>query len=66
MQLDHISYSNLSIMVNKSIFKEFPQLDVRTKIVSEGCQYRKAYQLPCKESKFRVNEQLELMEYGIW
>ncbi|KAE8681852.1 hypothetical protein F3Y22_tig00111303pilonHSYRG00095 [Hibiscus syriacus] len=66
MQLGHVSYSKLSVMVKKSMLKGLPQLDVRTDTVCAGCQYGKAHQLPYDESKFKVKETLELVHSDVF
>jgi len=66
MQLGHVSYSKLSLMVKKSMLKGLPQLDVRTDTVFAGCQYGKAHQLPYDESKFKAKEPLELVHSDVF
>ncbi|KAE8673149.1 hypothetical protein F3Y22_tig00111810pilonHSYRG00151 [Hibiscus syriacus] len=66
MQLGHVSYSKLSVMVKKSMLKGLPQLDVRIDTVCGGCQYGKAHQLPYDESKFKAKEPLELVHSDVF
>ncbi|GAA0176327.1 hypothetical protein LIER_29336 [Lithospermum erythrorhizon] len=48
-------------MIQKSMLKGLPKLEIRSDIVCAGCQYGKAHQLPYKESKFMAKEPLELV-----
>ncbi|KAJ0034131.1 hypothetical protein Pint_25240 [Pistacia integerrima] len=66
VQLGHVSFSKLSMMMNKSMFNGLPQLDVRTYTVCAGCQYGKAHQLPYEESKFKAKELLELVQSDVF
>ncbi|PKI63869.1 hypothetical protein CRG98_015752 [Punica granatum] len=66
MRLSHVSYSKLDVMMKKSMLKGLPQLEVRTYAVCAGCQYGKAHQLPYEESKFKVNEPLELIHSDVF
>ncbi|XP_017188689.2 uncharacterized mitochondrial protein AtMg00300-like [Malus domestica] len=66
MQLGHVSYHKLNVMMKKSMFKGLPQLDVRTGTVCAGCQYGKAHQLPYEESKFKAKEPLELVHSDVF
>ncbi|KAJ0106171.1 hypothetical protein Patl1_17920 [Pistacia atlantica] len=43
MRLGHVSYSKLSVMMQKSMLKGLPQLDVRTDTVRAGCQYASSW-----------------------
>lgn len=66
MRLGHVSYHKLSMMMQKSMLKGLPQLDVRTDTVCAGCQYGKAHQLPYEESKFKAKEPLELIHSDVF
>ena len=66
MRLGHVSYHKLNVMMKKSMLKGLPQLDVRTETVCGGCQYGKAHQLPCEESKFKAKEPLELVHSDVF
>ncbi|KAH0661929.1 hypothetical protein KY284_026860 [Solanum tuberosum] len=61
MRLSHVSYSKLSVMMEKSMLKGLPKLLVRTDVICAGCQYGKAHQLPYEESKYKAKEPLELI-----
>ena len=60
-RLGHVNYSKLKIMMQKSMLKGLPQLEINHEIVCAGCQYGKAHQLPYKDSKFKAKEPLELV-----
>ena len=64
--LGHVSYCKLKTIINKSMLKGLPQLDIGEDKVCVGCQYGKAHQLPFKESKFRVKQQLELVHSDVF
>ena len=66
MQLGHVSYSKLDMMMKKSMLKGLPQLEVRIDTICSGCQYGKAHQLPYEESKFKAKEPLELIHYDVF
>ena len=66
MKLSYVSYSKLDMMMRKSMVKGLPQLEVRTDMVSAGCQYGKAQQLSYEESKFKAKEPLELIHYDVF
>ncbi|KAE8670896.1 Detected protein of unknown function [Hibiscus syriacus] len=66
MQLCHVSYSKLSVMVKKSMLNGLPQLDVRTDTVCAGCQYNKVHQLSYGESKIKSKEPLELVHSDVF
>jgi len=66
MQLGHVSHSKLDVMMKRSMLKGLPQLEVAKDTVCAGYQYGKAHQLPFKESKFKVNEPLELVYSGVF
>lgn len=48
----HVSYQKLNAMMRNSVLKGLPQLVVRDDVVGDGCQYEKAHQLPCEDSKY--------------
>jgi len=60
------SYSKLDVMIERSMLKGLPQLEVRKGTVYAGCQYGKAHQLPYKESKFKAKEPLELVHFHVF
>lgn len=64
-RLGHVNYSKLKIMMQKSMLKGLPQIEIRHDTVCAGCQYGKAHQLPYKESKFRAKEPLELVHSDV-
>lgn len=66
MQLSHVTYSKLDVMMKKSMLKGIPQIEVRTDTVCVGCQYRKAHQLPFEESTFKAKEPLELIHSDVF
>lgn len=67
MRLGYVSYHKLSMMMmQKSMLKGLPQLDVRTYIVCAGCQYGKPHQLPYEESKFKAKEPLEIIHSDVF
>lgn len=65
-RLGHVSYYKLKVMMNKSMLKGLPQLDVRGDTICAGCQYGKAHQLPYEESTFRAKESLELIHSDVF
>lgn len=65
-QLGHVSCYKLKVMVNKSILRGLPQLDVRIDTMCAGCQYGKAYQLPYEKSMLRAKELLELIHFDVF
>ena len=65
MQLGHVSYSKLSVMIKKAMLNGLPRLDVRVDTVCARCQYGKAYQLPYEESKFEAKEPLETVHFDV-
>ena len=66
MRLSHVSYSNLSVVMEKSMLKGLPKLSVRTDIICASCQYGKAHQLPYEESKYKAKEPLELIHSDVF
>ncbi|KAG6476438.1 hypothetical protein ZIOFF_065679 [Zingiber officinale] len=66
MRLGHVSYSKLNMMMQKSMLKGLPQLDIRTDTICAGCQYGKAHQLPYQESNFKAKEPLELVHSDVF
>ena len=48
-RLGHVSYHKLKIMMQQSMLKGLPQLEIRGDTICAGCQYGKAHQLPYKE-----------------
>src|SRR5688572_17794330 len=58
-RLGHVSYHKLKVMMQKSMVKGLPQLEVRDNIVCAGCQYGKAHQLPYEESTFKATAPLQ-------
>jgi len=42
-RLGHLSYHKLKVMMQKSMVKGLPQLEIRHNIIYTGCQYRKAH-----------------------
>ncbi|KAA0059177.1 integrase [Cucumis melo var. makuwa] len=65
-RLGHVSYSKLKTIINKSMLKGLPQLDIREDMVCACCKYGKAHQLPFKESKFRAKQPLELVHSNVF
>lgn len=66
-RLGHVSYNKLKVIMNKSMLRGLPKLNVRINMVFVECQYGKAHQLSYEESKFRVKEPLKLVnsnEFG--
>jgi len=47
-RLGHVRYQKLKVMMQKSMVKGLPQLEIRDNIVCRGCQYGKVHQLPYK------------------
>ncbi|KAG6470975.1 hypothetical protein ZIOFF_072064 [Zingiber officinale] len=66
MRLGHVNYSKLNMMMQKSMLKGLPQLDIRTDTICAGCQYGKAHQLPYQESNFKAKEPLELVHSDVF
>ncbi|KAL4292111.1 hypothetical protein GQ457_14G000650 [Hibiscus cannabinus] len=66
MRLSHVSYSKLDVMMNNSMLKGLPKLEVRTNTICAGCQYGKAHQLLYEESNYRANEPLELIHSDVF
>lgn len=66
MRLSHVSYSNLDVMIQKSMLKGLPKLKVRFNVVCAGCQYGKANHLPFEESKYRAKKSLELIHSDVF
>lgn len=52
-QLKHVSYHKLKVIMNNSMLRGLPQLNIRIDTVCAGCQYGKAYHLSYEELKFR-------------
>ncbi|GKV08051.1 hypothetical protein SLEP1_g19738 [Rubroshorea leprosula] len=65
-RLGHVSYLRLQVMMNKSMVKGLPKLEVRKDAVCAGCQYGKAHQLPYQESKFKAKEPLQLVHSDVF
>lgn len=65
-RLGHVGYHKLKEIMEKSMLRGLPQLEVKTDIVCAGCQYGKAHQLPYKESKFRATEPLQLIHSDVF
>ncbi|KAI3509833.1 hypothetical protein L1887_25356 [Cichorium endivia] len=65
-RLGHVGYHKLKVIIEKSMLKGLPQLEVKTDVVCAGCQYGKAHQLPYKESKFRAKKPLELIHSDVF
>ena len=65
-RLGHVDYLKLEVIMEKSMRKGLPQLEVKTDVVCAGCQYGKAHQLPYKESKFRAKKPLELIHSDVF
>lgn len=65
-RLGHVGYHKLKVIMEKSMLKGLPQLEVKTDIVCAGCQYGKAHQQPYKESKFRAKKPLELIHSDVF
>ena len=63
-RLDRVSYNKLKTIINKSMLKGLPQLDIREDMVCADYQYRKAHQLPFKEYKFKAP--LELVQSDVF
>jgi len=42
-RLGHVSYHKLKVMIQKSMVKGLPQLEIRDNIVCARCQYEKAH-----------------------
>ena len=66
MRLSHVSYSKLTVMMEKSMLKGLPQLKVRKDTICTGCQYGKAHQLPYEESKWKAKRPLELIHSDVF
>lgn len=66
LRLSHVSYSKLSVMMEKSMLKSLPKLSVRTDVICAGCQYGKAHQLSYEESKYKAKEPLELIHSDVF
>ncbi|KAG6499850.1 hypothetical protein ZIOFF_039645 [Zingiber officinale] len=66
MRLGHVNYSKLNMMMQKSMLKGLPLLDIRTDTICAGCQYGKAHQLPYQESNFKAKEPLELVHSDVF
>jgi len=43
-RLSHLSYHKLKVMMQKSMVKGLPQLEIQDNIICAGCQYGKAHQ----------------------
>ena len=65
-RLGHISYHKLKLIMEKSMLKGLPQLEVKTDVVCAGCQYGKAHQLPYKVSSFKAKKPLELIHSDLF
>jgi len=66
IRLSHVSYSKLSVMMEKSMLKGLPKLAVRTDVICAGYQYGKAHQLSYEESKYKAKEPLELIHSDVF
>ncbi|GKV15082.1 hypothetical protein SLEP1_g25883 [Rubroshorea leprosula] len=65
-RLGHISYLRLQVMMNKSMMKGLPKLELHKDVVCAGCQYGKAHQLPYQDSKFKAKEPLQLVHLDVF
>lgn len=65
-RLGHVSYHKLKMMVEKSMVRGLPEVEVKTDIICTGCQFGKAHQLPYQQSKHRANESLELVHLDVF
>lgn len=65
-RLGHVSYHKLKMMVEKSMVRGLPEVEVKTDIICAGCQFGKAHQLPYQQSKHRANESLELVHLDVF
>jgi transposase InsO family protein len=65
-RLGHVSYHKLKMMVERSMVKGLPGVEVRTDTVCAGCQFGKAHQLPYQQSKYRAKEPLELVHSDVF
>ncbi|KAK3119631.1 hypothetical protein QOZ80_9AG0673040 [Eleusine coracana subsp. coracana] len=65
-RLGHVNYNKLKEMMRKQVLKGLPQVDIRTDMVCEGCQYGKAHQLPYKESEHQSKTPLELIHSDVF
>nr|KAJ0189210.1 hypothetical protein LSAT_V11C800391990 [Lactuca sativa] len=65
-RLGHVGYHKLKVIMEKSMLKGLPQLEVKTDVVCAGYQYGKAHQLPYKESNFRAKKPLELIHSDVF
>ncbi|GKV15085.1 hypothetical protein SLEP1_g25886 [Rubroshorea leprosula] len=65
-RLGHISYLRLQVMMNKSMMKGLPKLELHKDVVCASCQYGKAHQLPYQDSKFKAKEPLQLVHLDVF
>lgn len=65
-RLEHVSYHKLKVIMNKSMLRGLPQLNIRIDTVCTGCQYGKAYHLSYEELKFREKKPLELIHFNVF
>jgi len=65
-RLGHVSYHKLKVMMQKSMVKGLPQLEIWDNITCVGFQYGKAHQLPYEESTFKAKELIELVHSDVF
>nr|CAD1834390.1 unnamed protein product [Ananas comosus var. bracteatus] len=65
-RLGHVGYHKLKIMMERSMLKGLPQLEIRGDTICAGCQFGKAHQLPYTESKYRAKVPLELVHSDVF
>ncbi|GKU90510.1 hypothetical protein SLEP1_g4499 [Rubroshorea leprosula] len=57
---------DVKVMMNKSMVKGLPKLEVHKDAVCARCQYGKAHQLPYQDSKFKAKEPLQLVHSDVF
>ncbi|XXG49381.1 hypothetical protein AAC387_Pa02g3583 [Persea americana] len=65
-RLEHVGYNRLKVMMDKSMVKGLPQLEVHKDTVCEGCQYGKAHQQPYTEAKYQAKKPLEIIDSDVF
>ena len=56
-----MGYDRLKVMMDKSMVKGLPQLEVHKDTMCEGCQYGTAHRQPYTEAKYQTKKPLEII-----
>lgn len=65
-QLGHAGYNRLKLIMDKSMVKGLPQLEIHKDTVCEGCQYGKAHRQPYTEAKYQAKKPLEIIHSDVF